>query len=80
MKLTAVNLTHFFDVSYWKLLKVLLSSFQNKNKKINNNTLIMSSVELWFDDDEEEDTFLEIARRRKQLRDASNPLELEEKM
>lgn len=37
----------------------------------------MSTTELWFDDSSEDEALVELARNRKQLRDASNPLEMD---
>ncbi|XP_054729355.1 uncharacterized protein LOC129238352 [Anastrepha obliqua] len=36
----------------------------------------MSTTELWFDDSSDDERLVELARSRKQLRDASNPLEM----
>ncbi|XP_036328564.1 putative nuclease HARBI1 [Rhagoletis pomonella] len=37
----------------------------------------MSTTELWFDDSSEDENLVELARNRKRLRDASNPLEMD---
>ncbi|XP_017464087.1 PREDICTED: uncharacterized protein LOC108357524 [Rhagoletis zephyria] len=37
----------------------------------------MSTTELWFGDSSEDESLVELARNRKRLRDASNPLEID---